>query len=96
MPKIKILISLVFGLVMTAELQPAQATNLSGNSSSVSVSSATVASRAGHRRRRVLPKRSGGGRGGFGRATPSIFPPANPPAAGGSRCTAGRGGMVCR
>jgi hypothetical protein len=102
MPKIKILISIIVGLVMTVELLPAQATvdPTPNNSSSIGISPTTVAGRGSRRRRQSVPApRSGVGRGGFGRViapNPSIFPPANPPAAGGSKCTKGRGGGVCR
>jgi hypothetical protein len=101
MPKIKILISIIVGLVITADLLPAQATiNVTtNNSSSIAISPTTVAGRGSRRRHGVPAPRSGGGRGGFGKVNapnPSIFPPANPPAAGGSKCTKGRGGKVCR
>jgi hypothetical protein len=104
MPKVKIVISIIVGLVMTADLLPAQATihAARNNSSSIGISPTAVAGRGSRRRHRVPVQGSGGGRGGFGKAkapsqsTPSIFPPANPPAAGGSKCTVGRGGRVCR
>lgn len=101
MPKIKIVISIIVGLVMTADLMPAQATinAVSNNRSSIGISTPIMAGRGSSRRHRVRYPRSGGGRGGFGRIntpSPSIFPPANPPAAGGPKCTVGRGGRVCR
>ncbi len=73
MPKIKILVSIIVGLVMTVELLPAQAAvNTTSNNSSLSLVSTAptmIASRAGYRRRhyRSWYQRSGSGRGGFRR-----------------------------
>ncbi len=70
MPKIKILVSIIVGLVMTVELLPAQAAvSPTSNNSSLVITSPMMANRAGYRRRhhRSWHHRSGGGRGGFGR-----------------------------
>lgn len=96
MPKIKILTSMIIGLMMTVELLSAQAAvkATTSNIPAMSVSSTPLIAGRGRRHRSPV-YRSGGGRGGFGRMSapiPGIFIPA----AGQSRCTKGRGGGVCR